>query len=112
MPSPKIYTFLLEASDGALWIGGRGQEAVRFDLNTPRWTTYKGLRFRCETADGSQWFVSQNSSVVRYDGKRGTRYGVEDGLMDLPMELLATRRGVLWAMGADDSIAATAQFDG
>ncbi len=127
-PTPSTYNFLLKTSDGALWIGGVGQEAVRLDLNTSRWTTCRDLRFECETADGSLWFVSRDSGVVRNDpstrstgsgqassgqgGQGWMRYGVEDGLMDNPRGVLATRKGVVWAFGADDSIAATARFDG
>ena len=105
---------LIEASDGALWIAGRGQEALRLDYGTSRWTTYRNLDFQCETPDGAHWFVSRDSGVVRYDGKMWTRYGVEDGLMDWPRALIATREGALWAAGADfpDSAAATARFDG
>jgi len=111
MPNNKIND-LLEASDGALWIIGHRQEVVRFDYGTARWTTYEDLNFQGETPDGAQWFVSQDKGVVRYYGKAWTRYGVEDGLMDAPMELIATRKGVLWATGSHDSTAATAQFDG
>jgi len=101
---------LLEASDGALWMIGQGQEAVRLDFGT--WTTCEGLNFQCETPDGAQWFVSQDSSVVRRVGQGWTRYGVEDGLMDVPVALMATRKGEVWAAGSHDSTAATAWFDG
>jgi len=115
-PFPSHRIRLLEASDGALWVAGLGQEAARLDYGTARWTTYEGLNFQCETPDGAQWFVSRDSSVVRYDpslrsGQAWTRYGVEDGLMDTPTGLLATRKGVLWASGSHHNIAATAQFD-
>ena len=103
---------LLEASDGALWVAGRRREALRLDLGASRWTTYSGLGFRCETSDGAFWFVSRDSGVVRYDGRTWTRYGVEDGLMDRPVTLIESRTGVLWAAGSQDSIAATARFDG
>lgn len=42
IPSPYINDFL-EASDGALWMAGLGQEAVRLDFGTSRWATYEGL---------------------------------------------------------------------
>ncbi len=111
---------LLEASDGALWVAGRGQEAVRLDYKTSRWTTYEGLNLQCETPDGAQWFLSQDKGVVRYDPSASsaqdrrawTRYGVEDGLMDSPYALLASRDGGVWAAGSHEGTAATARFDG
>jgi len=113
IPIPGTYLIgLLEASDGALWMGSLGQEAVRLDYGTARWTTYTGLWFQCETPDGAQWFLSQDYGVVCYDGRRWTRYGVEDGLMDNPGRLIVTRQGALWAAGSLDSTAATARFDG
>ena len=110
-PIPSHRTRLLEASDGALWVAGLGQEAVRLDYGTVRWTTYMGLIFQCETPDGAQWFVSQDEGVVCREGQTWTRYGVEDGLMNGPNRLIVTRQGVLWAIGSHDSTAATAQFD-
>ncbi len=103
---------LLEASDGALWLAGRGQEAARLDYRSSRWTSYEGLIFQCETPDGTQWFLSQDDGVVRYNRKAWTRYGVEDGLMDAPVALITTRHGSLWAAGSHDTTAATARFDG
>ncbi len=111
--SPNVRIFdLLEASDGALWVIGRGREAVRLDYSTSRWMTYAGLHFQCETPDGAQWFLSQDGEIVYSNGKAWTRYGVEDGLMDTPAGLIATREGTLWAGGSHKSTAATAKFDG
>jgi len=113
VPIPQVRIIgLVEASDGALWMGGLGQEALRLDFGTARWRTYEGLSFQCETPDGAQWFVSRDSSVVRYDGQGWMRYGVEDGLVDAPYRLIVTRKGDLWAAGSHNSTAATARFDG
>ena len=72
--SPVRIVGLLEASDGAFWVAGRGQEVVRLDYGTSRWTTYEGLNFQCETSDGAQWFLAQDNGVVRYDrvGRRSS----------------------------------------
>lgn len=86
-------TRLLEASDGALWVAGLGQTAARLAYRTSRWTTCEGLWFQCDTPHGAQWFLSRDSSVVRYDGRAWTRYGVEDGLIEAPVALLATGGG-------------------
>ncbi len=118
IPSVRIYG-LLEGSDGALWVVGRGQEVVRLDYGSSRWTTYKGLRFQCETSDGTQWFLSRGEVVVRHvpgETSNGTstweRYDTEDGLMDAPRKLVESRQGVIWASGHHDLTAATARFDG
>ncbi len=113
VPIPDVrIVALLEASDGALWVAGLGQEAVRLDYRTSRWTSYEGLILQCETPDGAQWFLSQDDGVVRYNRKTWTRFGVEDGLMDTPRRLITTREGILWAAGSHDTTAATARFDG
>ena len=120
-PIPFHRTRLLEASDGALWIAGLREQAVRIDLGSNRRLTYKGLMFQCETPDGIQWFRAQHEDVtegyediVRHDPLTGqwTLYGVEDGVMDTPNTIFATRAGELWAGGGHDSISATARFDG
>lgn len=117
VPIPEVrIVSLLEASDGALWIAGRGEEAVRLDYRTGRWKTFKGLKFQCDTPDGVQWFLARDSSVVRYDPSAGVgqwaRYGQEDGLMGTPRRLFVTRDGAVWAVGSQDSVAATAHFEG
>jgi len=103
---------LLETSDGALWVAGLGQEAVRLDYGASEWTTCEGLWFQCDTPDGAKWFLSQDSSVVRYDGRAWVRYGVEDGLMEAPVAILATRGGDVWAAGSHQGAAATARLKG
>ncbi len=108
---PSHRTRLLEASDGALWVAGLGQEAARLDYATARWTTYEGLFYADEAPDGAQWFISNDDGVVRRRGESWTRYGVEDGLMDAPHGLFVTREGEVWAVGSHNSTAATARFD-
>ena len=103
---------IIQAQDGAFWLASLGQEALRLDISDDRWMTLEGLNFGCETRDRSLWFISADSGVVRYDGRRWMRYGVEDGLMDLPTALLSTRDGGMWAAGSHDSTAATARFEG
>ena len=112
VPIPAVRVVgLLQTSDGALWIAGLRQEAVRLDLGTARWETCEGLEFHFETLDGAQWFLSQDSSVVHHHGRSWSSYGVEDGLMDAPYGLLATRKGAIWAVGAHSGVAATAWLD-
>jgi signal transduction histidine kinase/ligand-binding sensor domain-containing protein len=111
---------LVEASDGALWVLGQGQEALRLDYGTPRWTTHEGLRFQCEAADRSNWFLASDRGVVRQlsladqveESERWIRYGPEDGLMDRPATVIATKAGGLWAAGKHGALPASAWFDG
>ena len=107
---PSHRTELFEAADGALWIMGREQEVARLDLSENYFQTYDGLIFQCDT-DGAQWFISQDNGVVRRDGQGWTRFGVEDGLMDMPSKLIVTREGALWAVGSHERVAATARLD-
>ena len=104
-------TELFEAADGALWIMGRGQEAARLDLSGKHYQTYEGLIFQCDTP-GAQWFISQDNGVVCRDAQGWTRFGVADGLMDMPGKLIVTREGALWAAGSHECVAATARWDG
>ncbi|MCZ6635915.1 MAG: ATP-binding protein [bacterium] len=103
----------LEASDGALWIAGLGQEVSRLDYGTSRWTTYQNMQYQCETPDGSLWFLlNKERRVVRSGPDGWFSYGVEDGLMDRPTALLVTSDGTLWAAGGHKGEAATGTFDG
>ena len=60
-PAPRVRIVqLLEASDGALWLATNGQEALRLDLSSSRWSSYEDLSYECETADGARWFLPFN----------------------------------------------------
>ncbi|MDZ7260972.1 MAG: response regulator [candidate division KSB1 bacterium] len=113
-PIPLSRILMLEKSDGSLWIAGKMNEVLRLDYATPRWTTYHGLNFQCETTDGRQWFIAQDGGVVSYDPQTSQwkRYGIKDGLIEAPVALINTRKGGLWAAGSHQHVAATAQFDG
>jgi ligand-binding sensor domain-containing protein len=111
MPGGRIFD-LQETHDGALWIIIQGQAPLRMEFGTSRWRTYEGLSFQCEAPDGGQWFLSQDGGAVHYDGESWRRYAAEDGLMDGPTGLIATRDGVIWAAGSHGRTAATARLDG
>lgn len=107
---------LLETADGKLHIAHLGEDVTQLDHAMSRWVTLEGLNYQCETNDGKQWFLSQDAGVVSYDQgdkeEQWIRYGVEDGLMDTPVALIATRDGVLWAAGKHGDAAATARMEG
>jgi len=102
---------LVEASDGSLWIAGLGQEAVRLDYGIDRWATHEGLRLHVEAPDGSLWFTTRDSGVVHGDGEHWLLHREQDGLMDLPGAVVATREGGIWATGTHREQAAIARLN-
>jgi signal transduction histidine kinase len=114
LPVTKDRLYLLETSQGDLWIAGRDSETWRLEYSGRRWRTYEGLHFQDETPDGRHWFVSCEGHVVVEDPKdnRWLEYGSEDGCVDGATGLLVTRRGEVWAGGSNGGVPATAWFDG
>ncbi|HJP30428.1 MAG TPA: ATP-binding protein [Candidatus Latescibacteria bacterium] len=120
-PIPFHRIRLLEADDGALWIAGLGEHAVRLDLGASRTQTHRDLHFQCETAEGDRWFVelptgeeTSGIAIVRRMAATGAwiRYDTDDGLPDEPNCVATTSDGRIWASGGHDGEAATARFDG
>ncbi|MDA0747274.1 MAG: PDZ domain-containing protein, partial [bacterium] len=109
---PRHYMRLMQTSDGAIWIAGQGEEAVRLDYGTTRWTSYRGLLFECALEDGSLWFLSHHREVVRKQGASWLRYGVPDGLMGRPHTLIESRNGGVLALGYHQGQTALSRFDG
>ncbi|MEQ9408949.1 MAG: PAS domain S-box protein [Fuerstiella sp.] len=101
---------LHEASDGALWIAGQGATAFRVAPQGHRWTTYDGLSFVTGTSTGEAWFLTGRHTVVRNSGDTWTEYDVSDGLMTVPMTIVTTRNGDVWAAGSHEGVAATARL--
>ncbi len=113
-PLPTARISILEARDGAIWLAGRNSEVYRIDYNNTHWETYPGLHFQCESKDGAQWFITREGNVVSFTPRTGewTRYGAEDGLIDMPVALAVTVDDVIWAVGSHQYRAATAYFTG
>ena len=97
-----------------IWMAGVRNDVVRLDYSTRRWTTFLGLNFHCESPDGIQWFISEGGKVVSFNPKknRWLSFGVKDGLIDTPVRLIATQKGLLCAAGSHQHRAAVAFFDG
>ena len=110
--SPRGTLGLVEAADGALWIGYYGQEAARLELDTSTWHSYQGLHFQCESQSGEAWFVHEDGHIVRRRGDTWQRYGVPDGLMDSPSAVIEGRDGRIWAFGRHDGLAVGAYLNG
>ena len=102
------------ANNDDIWIAGVRNDVVRLDYSTRRWTTFHGLNFHCETPDGIQWFISEDGKVVSFNPakKQWLSYDVSDGLIDTPVRLIATKKGMLCAAGSHQHQAAIAFFDG
>jgi signal transduction histidine kinase len=109
---PSTRNVVLQTADGALWFSGPNAEIYRVDYQTPRWLTLYDLNFEWESPEGVQWFLHRDGRVVVNEAERWTSYGVEDGLMDMPVVLLGTRSGDVWVAGSHQGTAAMARFDG
>lgn len=112
VPIPTARNFLFQSSDGALWIGGSGTEIQRIDYQTPRWLTLQDLNFQWESPSGTQWFLHRSGRVVSRNAGQWISYGPEDGVIDAPVALVASRDGGIWVAGSHQQTAATARFDG
>lgn len=111
-PVSSARILLSESRRGFLWILAEGDGVQKVDYSGDRWLKYDGLNYECDGVDGRQWFVSGDDGVVSYDGAKWERYGPEDGLMQAPYTMIATRRGGVWAAGTHDGKAAVAYLDG
>lgn len=111
-PYPSTRNVFMQSTDGALWYSGPNTQIYRLDYQTPRWLTLEDLNFHWEGPSGAQWFLHRDGRAVVHEGDRWISYGIEDGLMDMPVTLLGTRHGEVWAAGSHAGTAATARFDG
>jgi PAS domain S-box-containing protein len=112
VPLPSHRLQFLNASDGAVWLGGLGQDAVRYDGTDAEWATFKGLSCLSAGPDGSVWFKAQGDSLVCWRTGIWTVFTSGDGLMDAPATVVAAADGSVWAAGSHGGVAATARYDG
>ncbi len=99
---------LEKAPDGAIWVGGRDSIALRVEPQNARWTSYKGINFLCSAPNGDEWFLSETLQVIRHSRESWQAFDETDGLMSLPLAVIATKSGEVWAAGSHKGIAATA----
>lgn len=104
---------LHETSDGSIWIAGSQNNVFRLNYTPERWLSYQDLNFHCETPDAKKWFITKQGKVVccDFDLTDWKAFGVDDGLMEMPVTLYCTRNGQLWAAGSHGQSAAVALFD-
>lgn len=103
---------LYETSQGAIWVVGLGQHAARFNNKWLRKRIWHNIQYQTEDQNGNKWFLSQEGYAVVQNENTWTAYTTQDGLIEAPTRLYMTTWGELWATGSQDSMAATAQFDG
>ncbi|MFK7949000.1 MAG: response regulator [Saprospiraceae bacterium] len=106
IPRNKIQ--LYKGRNNKLWITGLLSKAYLLDYSANRWMTYQGLNFQCETKNGEKWYLDINGRVVVKNGEKWRSYGVENGLIDATVRIIATSKGQVWAAGSHESLAATA----
>lgn len=115
------YGVLLEASDGAIWVGNSGLS--RYDPSTKEWRTLisplphvpsssssesievyiGGVDAVLQSSDGAVWAAS-TQGVIRLDGTFQQTWTAEDGLADnIVRALLETQDGAIW-VGTDQGI--------
>ncbi|NND97865.1 MAG: PAS domain S-box protein [Pirellulaceae bacterium] len=99
-----------QTTDGAVWVAGKGATALRVEQQGGRWTSYDGILYQDSDARGKQWFLSNRKSVICRDGDSWREFDQSDGLMSLPMAVVAARSGEVWAAGSHRGIAATCRL--
>jgi signal transduction histidine kinase/DNA-binding response OmpR family regulator/ligand-binding sensor domain-containing protein len=114
LPFASDRLILFETHNQNLFIIGLGNDVSRIDLSNNRWMTLRGLCLKAEDKDGGRWFISIDRSIVRSDAQMHSwvRYTKADGVIDMPVTIIVTKDGKVWAAGSDHHIAATSCFDG
>ncbi|OGG46172.1 MAG: hypothetical protein A3F84_26190 [Candidatus Handelsmanbacteria bacterium RIFCSPLOWO2_12_FULL_64_10] len=102
---------LIEAQDGSLYLASREEGLFRLDLTEARYKTWENLHAACSSSDGPLWFLTQDSAVVRQEAAGWTRYGVGEGMMDSPAQVVEGPDGVC-VCGSHRGVAATGRWRG
>ncbi|HPR59672.1 MAG TPA: ATP-binding protein [Prolixibacteraceae bacterium] len=108
MPTSRIVVF--ESTDGSMWLLGIMGEVYRIDLSDNRWVTYKNLNFGFKDNLQQEWYLSADNLVVVNSIRGWIKYGSESGMIDAPVRLFYTSKGMIWVAGSHKGIAATAYF--
>lgn len=101
-----------QAVDESIWVAGLDSIALRIEPQGYRWKTYDELNYQGSTTDGADWFLSKQLKVIQHSGNRWQAYDASDGLMSVPLSVVTTKSGEVWAAGSHEGVAATAKFDG
>lgn len=101
-----------QTSDNAIWVAGKEAVVLRVEPQGGRWTSYEGINYQAAGRNGEDWFISRQLSVVRRSGEDWRQFDTADGLMNVPLTILATRSGDVWVAGSHEGVAATARLQG
>ena len=101
---------LSKTSDGAIWIAAKDSVALKITPHGQHWTGYSGILYQTSSPSGAEWFLTENLEVARRSGNEWTTFDVNNGLMSIPLTVVATRSGDVWAAGSHEGIAATARL--
>lgn len=112
LPIPSSRMKLLESMDGALWILGIGQSAIRFDRSPQTWQSFSDIIIQATTDFGREWFLHRDGGVVLNENSNWIRFGQEDGLIDTPNRIFVARDQTVWASGSHDGVAAISCLNG
>lgn len=109
-PIPANRVILQKSQRDQLWVAGYKSKVLLLDFSLENRLTYSNLSFQCEIAPNEQWFLEKDNRIVYKNGKNWLSYDVKDGLMDMPVKLIHTSEGQIWAAGSHQGVAATALF--
>jgi signal transduction histidine kinase/DNA-binding response OmpR family regulator/ligand-binding sensor domain-containing protein len=106
VPTSRIEVY--QSNDGNLWLMGTMGEVYRIDFTDKRWATYKNLNFGFIDHASREWYIEANNKVVVNDSGKWQAFDTEHGLIDAPVRIYQTSKGIIWAAGSHGGIAATA----
>lgn len=109
---PHNYIHLVEAKNGALWMGGTGEGVARFDYQTTRWQTFEDLAYFCSTPDNTQWFLNNRQKIVSKKNDIWQQWDTTDGTLEKTNYITVTPDGQLLSAGYEEGVLTTATFNG
>lgn len=109
-PIPANRVLLQKSKGNYLWVAGYKSKVFFLDFSFDTWISYADLNFQFQEKSDESWYLEVNGKVVRQNKDGWLAYGEEDGLMDVPIRVVKTRSGQIWAAGSHQGMAATAVF--
>lgn len=96
--------------DGSVLLAGLRSPVYSIDCANTVWKSYLDLSFQCRTPNGDNWFISREGRIVQQvaGDPLWRSYGLEDGLIEAPTAINASRDGRIWVSGGHNGKAAVA----
>ncbi|MBK1875284.1 hybrid sensor histidine kinase/response regulator transcription factor [Pelagicoccus mobilis] len=103
-----------QLQDGSILLGGVRSPVYSIDCANTAWKSYLDLSFQARAPNGDNWFLSREGRVVRQLARNGKwmSYGLEDGLIDAPTAVHASKDGQIWVSGGHGGKSAVAYQPG